>query len=103
MNNPSSRRRSSSKKRAVSNQIGAEGEAAFRLVAIRHGLLPTKLDEDVGLDFLCQVQEAPGSSGVSRMTGAVLGASVRTSASDDARVTLNPADASILLGASFPV
>jgi hypothetical protein len=91
------------KKRAPSNRIGAEGEAVFVRVAARHGLLPTKISEDVGLDFVCEVDEGPKSLRASHVSNVLVGACVRATTSEYARVTLDRADASVLLRADFPI
>ena len=61
------------KARAPSNRIGAEGEGVFVRVATQHGLLPTKIAEDVGLDFVCEVDEDPKSPKASHISGALIG------------------------------
>jgi hypothetical protein len=91
------------KRRAHGNRIGAVGEAAFRHLASREGLLPTKLEEDVGLDFVCQVDEDPDSASPSEVAGSMIGFAVRTTTSKDGRITLTRSDAVALLRADFRV
>ena len=62
-----------------------------------------KLDGDVGVDFLCRVDQDSSSTGVSRVSGLLMGACVRTTAAKDRRISLGRADASVLLGAAFPL
>jgi hypothetical protein len=99
----STSRRSDAKRRAQANRIGAVGEAAFAHLAAREGLLPTKLQEDVGLDFLCQVDEDPHSRRSSTIAPIVIGVSVRSTTSAKGRIVLDRSDAADLLRADFPV
>lgn len=91
------------KRRSRSNRIGARGEAAFLLFATERGLLPTKAQEDVGLDFVCQVDSNPASSGLSEITGGIVGFAVRATESSDRRVRLSRNDAHLLLRMDVPV
>ncbi len=91
------------KRRAPANRIGARGEAAFAHLAAQEGLIPTKLQEDVGLDFICQVDEDPHSLQSSTIASGVVGVSVRSTTSTDGRIALDRSDATDLLRADFPV
>ncbi len=90
------------KRIAPSNDIGSEGESAFHWFARRQGLLPTKLSEDVGVDFLCQVAGSPAEDGSRPVLGAIVGFSVRTTTSVDGRITLSRKDAFALLRLDVP-
>lgn len=91
------------KRRTPSQRIGSAGEAAFRYLATQQGLLPTKLEEDFGLDFICQVDEDSTAKTSSTIGPIALGVSVRSTTRRDQRVTLSRADATALLRADFRV
>lgn len=92
------------KRRSRPNRIGSRGEAAFAYFATRHGLLqPTKVAEDVGLDFVCQVDEDPTSAEPSRVSPTLLGAAVRSTESSDGRIRLERDDVVGLLRLQVPV
>jgi hypothetical protein len=91
------------KLRNPSNRIGSTGEKAFALFADHNGVLATKAGEDVGLDFLCQVDEDHEAKGSSEIAGAVIGFAVRSTAADGGRVRLDRDDAEFLLRMDTPV
>jgi len=92
-----------SKRWSRAQQIGAEGEAAFRRYGLRAGLLPNKVDEDVGIDFFCQVEGARGGNGSALIVPKVVGVNVRsTMAKRHPRIRLDRSDAEGLLQAEFP-
>lgn len=78
---------------ARSNDIGDEGEDAFRWFARRHGMLPTKLERDYGVDFICQVAGERGQTGARPVLGALAGFSVRSTTRPDERITVTRKDA----------
>jgi hypothetical protein len=100
---PRESRRRDEKRRTPSQRIGSAGEAAFRHLASQQGLLPTKMEEDFGLDFICQIDEDSTAKSSSTIGPMVLGVSVRSTNRRDQRVTLSRADATALLRADFPV
>lgn len=85
------------KKRTKSQKIGARGENAFRCIASKVGLLPTKVEEDYGLDFYCQVDIKQSVSGFT------IGAAVRTSETSKGRVSFTRKDIENLLSYNIPV
>jgi hypothetical protein len=91
------------KKRSNSQKIGTKGENAFRDFAERNGLVVTKADEDFGTDFFCVLESNPNASGLSAITGNVIGAFVRATSGRRARIVIERSDAGHLLAARFPV
>jgi hypothetical protein len=91
------------KRRTPSQRAGFVGEQAFAYFASQIGLLPTKIVEDVGLDYLCQMDEDVQSSNSSTISANVLGACVRASGGVDGRIELTRSDANAVLAANFPV
>jgi hypothetical protein len=65
--------------------------------------LPTKIEEDVGFDFVCQVDEDPTSAAPSGIAPSLIGVAVRTTTRRDGRITLHRSDVVALLRADFPV
>lgn len=90
------------KKRTKSQRVGARGENAFRHIASSIGLLPTKVEEDFGIDFLCQV-ERDSTQAVTEITGIFIGVAVRATSSRRGRIRLNRDDVETLLNCRFPV
>jgi len=70
------------KRRARGQRIGGEGEAFFKLWAIRQGLTANKVEEDLGIDFFCQVLEPTGTKGSEESLGRVFGAQVKSVEND---------------------
>jgi hypothetical protein len=91
-----------SKKRGFRQRVGRRGEDAFRPFSSRHGLMSTKVEEDVGFDFLCHVEEE-GTEDLREVAGSVLGISVRSSSQKNPRVRLDRSDAEAMLRANFVV
>ena len=91
------------KLRNPSNRIGSVGEKAFAYFASRNGVLATKADDDVGLDFLCQVDKDHKAKGSSAMAGSLIGFAVRSTAAERGRVRLDRDDAEFLLRMDTPV
>lgn len=90
------------KLRGFQQRTGRRGEDAFRPFASRNGLLATKVEEDMGFDFLCQVEDGESGS-MRRMSGALVGVSVRSSARKPVRVHIDRSDAQAMLQAKFLV
>ena len=90
------------KKRTKSQRIGARGENAFRHIASGIGLLPTKVEEDFGIDFLCQVERS-STGAVTEICGVLLGVAVRATENSRGRIRLYRNDVETLLNCQFPV
>ena len=86
------------KRLSRSNIIGEEGELLFKRWALKHQLTANKANQDIGIDFFCQVTApVPGSTSVEGQ-GPVLGAQVKTvDNSEDARLIIDRVDATDLL------
>jgi hypothetical protein len=86
------------KRLSRSNIIGEEGELLFRRWALKHQLTANKVNQDIGIDFFCQVTApVPGSTSVEGR-GPVLGAQVKTAEDgEDARLVIDRIDAADLL------
>ncbi len=93
----------SGKRRSFGQRVGTDGELAFRLLASSNGLLPTKVEEDFGTDFWCQVDLNHVSRQSSPIGATVLGACVRATTSAAGVVYLSPQDARNLLSSGTPM
>jgi hypothetical protein len=93
----------SGKRRSFSQRVGSDGELAFRLLASANGLIPTKVEEDFGTDFWCQVDLDHSSRKSSAVATTVLGACVRATSSANGVVYLYPGDARNLLSSGTPM
>lgn len=93
----------SGKRRTPEQRIGDIGEDHFRLFCTSNNLLPTKVERDYGLDFLCQVDLAASLSQTGTLAGTPVGFSVRATARADGRIKLTRSDAECLLAAELPV
>lgn len=90
------------KRRSTANRIGAKGEAMFKAWAVDRGLSANKVDEDFGVDFLCEHLVSEGG-GVERATGAVLAAFVRsTKGKSRPRILIDKDDAARLVESDLP-
>jgi len=85
------------KLRAVANKIGDAGEKKFDARAIDYGLIATKVSNDYGIDFVCQIDEQPESPSRSAISGVFVAVSVRATKRPDGRITLTRADADYVL------
>lgn len=94
-------KKSTFKRRSKGQKIGTSGENAFRTFAQNVHLLPTKVSDDFGIDFICQVES--DSNDISDIQGDVVGVAVRTTAQTRPRSKLNRSDAGNLLSCRFPV
>lgn len=90
------------KERTKRARIGRRGEVAFAAFSTKHHLLPTAPEEDVGFDYLCEV-EALIDAPTRPMRGDILGVSVRSTSTKGTRVRLTRDDAERMLEARFPV
>jgi hypothetical protein len=91
------------KKRSKSQRIGTAGEDYFRLFSGRHRLLPNKVEQDFGTDFLCQLEGALDGAGMAPVIGGVVGAFVRTTTNSRGRIHLTRSDVEHLLSCDYPV
>jgi len=90
------------KRRSIANRIGVKGEAIFKAWAVDRGLSANKVDEDYGIDFLCE-HLAPESGHVERATGAVLAAFVRsTKGKTRPRILIDKDDAARMVESDLP-
>jgi hypothetical protein len=86
------------KRVARSNLIGREGEHIFERWALRNGLSAVKADEDIGIDYFCQVLSQVQGSTSLEGTGGVLGVQVKSTAVvNQPSLTLYKIDAEDLL------
>lgn len=93
----------SGKRRSFAQRVGHGGELAFRIFAARHGLLPTKIEEDYGIDFTFQVDLDHNSRHSSDIANTFAGACVRATQSADGKVNLTRGDAANLLNSRSPL
>ncbi|SNT48709.1 hypothetical protein SAMN05216276_10503 [Streptosporangium subroseum] len=91
------------KKRSYSQRLGTAGENAFRIFCQQNLIVPNKLEEDFGIDFLCQVDNATNYRETGIIGGSIIGACVRAVDNPDGRIKLSRADAEALLLAQFPM
>ncbi|RYB93718.1 hypothetical protein EUA93_04710 [Nocardioides oleivorans] len=92
----------SGKRRSFSQRVGTKGENAFRTFADDMGLVPTKIEEDFGIDFIFQVDldhRAPASD----IANIFIGACVRATTSGKRRVKLTRVDALNLVNCRSPL
>ncbi|WP_224277802.1 hypothetical protein [Nocardioides lacusdianchii] len=93
----------SGKRRSFSQRVGDKGELAFRNFCDRHGLLPNKVEQDYGIDFMFQVDLDHESHQASNIANSFAGACVRASTSKNGKVKLNRGDAANLLNSRSPL
>lgn len=87
-----------SKQRSFSQRVGTAGENQFRLMADRqHLTVAAKVEEDFGVDFICQAEQTSGAKSANPMIPAHFGICVRATNAATGRVKLNRADASNML------
>jgi hypothetical protein len=91
------------KKRTTSQVIGEIGEALFIKYALKNGLIPTKVKNDYGIDFLCQLTNDFGLSRKHTVKFSVVGAVVRTSNAKAPRFRLSKDEVESILKADFPI
>jgi hypothetical protein len=86
------------KRRSLAQRIGNKGEKHFALWATDRGLSPNKVEDDYGVDYLCQVLRPVRKSSSEEAAGTVFAAQVKaTNGKKRPRVTLNREDAVNLL------
>ncbi|XVV10953.1 hypothetical protein ACQP2X_39865 [Actinoplanes sp. CA-131856] len=88
----------SGKRRSFSQRLGTRGENEFRNFALRRGLTATKVEDDFGIDFFCQIDLDPNAR-ASDVADTVVHAFVRATQSSPPRIKLTRADAENLLRA----
>jgi hypothetical protein len=89
----------SGKQRSFAQRVGTVGENAFRNFAERQRLLPTRVEEDFGIDFYCQIDKDADSKSTSSIADTLATAFVRASTSANGRITLTRRDAQNILRA----
>lgn len=91
------------KRRSLAQRIGRKGEGLFSAWAVDHHLSPTKTEEDLGVDFFCQVLRPTHSGKPEDVTGAVLAVHVRATEGDSRpRILLDRTDAANILQHTHP-
>src|ERR1700761_67301 len=86
------------KQRSFAQRVGTAGENQFRLMADRqHLTVAVKVDEDFGVDFMCQAEQTSGQRSVNSIIPAHFGVCVRASTAPDGRIKLSRSDASNML------
>lgn len=86
------------KRRSLAQRVGTAGENQFRLMADRqHITVAIKVEEDFGVDFICQAEQTSGTKSANPMIPTHFGVCVRASSSTDGRITFNRADATNML------
>ena len=93
----------SGKRRSFSQRVGTGGELAFRNLSHRQGLICTKVEDDFGIDFMCQVDLDHLSRKASDIASTVVGACVRATSLAAGTVYLYPGDAENLLSSGTPL
>lgn len=91
------------KRRTIQQRVGRMGEEVSRPFLTRNGLLPTRMEEDVGVDFVCQVETDCGLTGTRAISGKMLGVCVRSTAQKTRRIRITVDDARGMLAQSNPV
>jgi hypothetical protein len=89
------------KRRSKSQRIGKIGEKLFEIWATARQLTTQKVEEDVGIDFFCQIMKTIGA-GVEEATGAVLAVQARSVEGRRKRVRLSREDAENILRTEAP-
>jgi hypothetical protein len=87
------------KRRSFSQRVGTKGENEFRNFADRQGLIATKVDEDFGTDFFCEIDLDHDSNASSAVGHTIVSVCVRASSGKDGRIRLKKNDAFSLLRA----
>jgi hypothetical protein len=85
------------KQRSFAQRVGTAGEVQFRGMAVRQHLTATKVEEDFGVDFVCQAEETITHKSANPMIPAQFGVCVRASETADGRVRLDRKDAGNML------
>jgi hypothetical protein len=91
------------KRRSLSQRIGRKGESLFTTWAIDRHLSPNRAEEDLGVDFFCQVLRASAAGVSEDVTGGVLAVHVRATEGDSRpRIRLDRIDAIDMLEHNYP-
>lgn len=86
------------KRRARAQQLGKLGELTFAAWATKGHLTANKLEDDFGVDYVCQLLEPVGKKGSQEVTGKSVFVQVRaTSGADKPRIGLDRVDAETVL------
>jgi hypothetical protein len=86
------------KQRSFAQRVGTAGENQFRLMADRqHLTVAIKVEEDFGVDFICQAEQTPRARSANPMIPAHFAVCVRATNMATGRVELNRADATNML------
>ena len=86
------------KQRSFAQRVGTAGENQFRLMADRqHLTVAIKVEEDFGVDFICQAEQTSGAKSANPMIPAHFGVCVRATVAPTGRVKLNRTDATNML------
>jgi hypothetical protein len=89
------------KRRSKSQRIGKTGEKLFEIWATARNLTTQKVEEDVGIDFFCQIMKTI-ATGVEEATGAILAVQTRSVEGRRKRVKLSREDAENILRTEAP-
>jgi len=81
---------------------GITGEKAFELWAVKNRVLPTKLDPDQGIDYVCQVVGSKTQKASFETPGQLMAVAVRSSDKAEIKVKLDRNDAELLLRLNLP-
>ncbi|MBU4274171.1 MAG: hypothetical protein KKA28_20270 [Planctomycetes bacterium] len=82
---------------------GYIGEDEFKSWASKMGWFATKIDQDFGIDFICQIRGERISEKSSVMTGKLLAVSVRSTTTDGDAIKISRDDADHLLKLNTPM
>jgi len=86
------------KQRSFAQRVGTGGENQFRLMADRQHLpVAAKVDEDFGVDFMCQAEQSTAAKSANPLISGHFGVCVRTTSAADGRVKLDRTDATNML------
>jgi hypothetical protein len=92
------RRVTESKQRSFAQRVGTAGENQFRLMADRqHLTVAIKVEEDFGVDFICQAEQTAGAKSANPMIPAHFGVCVRATTAATGRIKLDRTDATNML------
>lgn len=91
------------KKISKNQKAGYTGEADFAAWATKMEWFPTKLSQDHGIDYSCQIKGNNISSEVSEMPGNMLNVSVRSTTEDGKYIRIDRSDAELFLNSKTPI
>jgi hypothetical protein len=90
------------KKRSPSQRIGELGEDTFQFFARKRGLIPTKIPNDYGIDFFCQLTKILPNGHESVLPSSIA-VNVRSSDQKRIRAKYSRDDIKLLLKSEFPM